>query len=253
MRQAITIPIYDTEGRPLDAGAVQERARLAEEAGLDGLWIEDVWEAGVWRPDPTEWLLPAAAGTSRIELGILDFQLASREPVESAHEIISLQALSDLRLTVGISGGTPQSHSAFGTDFDTRFARLHTNADVVRRLANGEIVGEASLETWPKVRDTLRIALSAVAPNSITRAATDYDAWIAPADNATAEESAERLAVYRAAGGARAIATAHVALVDAASRFAEFAQLGFDDAILVVGDWSPADLDALRQLAPVAS
>ncbi|MCU1477770.1 MAG: 5,10-methylene tetrahydromethanopterin reductase [Subtercola sp.] len=252
MRQGINLPINDAEGRPLDARAVQERARLAEEAGFDGLWIEDVWETGVWRPDPTEWLLPAAAGTSRIELGILDFQLAAREPVESAHELISLQALSDLRVTVGISGGTPQSHAALGTDFDTRFSRLHQNADVVRRLANGEIVGEASLETWPRVRNTLRIALSAVVENSIARSATDYDAWIAPTDEVPAEELRQRLAVYRAAGGARAIATAHVGLVDAAVRFAELAEFGFDDAILVVGDWTPAQLDTLGPPAVAA-
>jgi alkanesulfonate monooxygenase SsuD/methylene tetrahydromethanopterin reductase-like flavin-dependent oxidoreductase (luciferase family) len=253
MRQGINLPINDTEGRPLDARAVQERARLAEEAGFDGVWLEDLWTPGVWRPDPTEWLLPAAAGTSRIELGILDFQLASREPVEAAHELISLQALSGLRLTVGISGGTPHSHAVLGSEYSTRFSRLHENADTVRRLANGEVVGEASLETWPQVRGTLRIALSAVVENSISRSAGDYDAWIAPADDATTEELRQRLTVYRAAGGGRAIATAHVAIVDAAARFAELAELGFDDAVLVVGDWSPADLDALGALTLATS
>jgi alkanesulfonate monooxygenase SsuD/methylene tetrahydromethanopterin reductase-like flavin-dependent oxidoreductase (luciferase family) len=251
MKRGINLPIADAQGRPLDARAVEERARLAENAGFDGVWIEDVLEPGVWRPDPTEWLLPAAAGTSRIELGILDFQLAGREPVESAHELITLQALSDLRLTVGISGGTPQSHAVLGSEYDTRFTRLHENADVVRRLANGEIVGEASLETWPRVRNTLRIALSATNENSIERGAHDYDAWIAPADEATPEELRQRLALYRAAGGGRAIATAHADLADAAARFAELAGLGFDDAVLVIGDWGQADLDALRSLALV--
>jgi alkanesulfonate monooxygenase SsuD/methylene tetrahydromethanopterin reductase-like flavin-dependent oxidoreductase (luciferase family) len=245
MRRGINLPIADAEGRPLDAHAVEERARLAEGADFDSLWIEDVLKPGVWRPDPTEWLLPAAAGTSRIELGILDFQLAAREPVESAHELISLQALSDLRVTVGISGGTPQSHAVLGSEYDTRFGRLHENADIVRRLANGEVVGEASLETWPQVRGTLRIALSAAAENSIERSARDYDAWIAPADDASLEELRQRLLAYRSAGGGRAIAAAHVDLADAAARFAEFAELGFDDAVLLVGDWSPADLGTL--------
>jgi alkanesulfonate monooxygenase SsuD/methylene tetrahydromethanopterin reductase-like flavin-dependent oxidoreductase (luciferase family) len=250
MRLGINLPITDGAGHALDAAALRERARLAEDAGFDSVWIEDAIGSGSWRPDPTTWLVPAAAATSSIELGILDFLIAAREPVESGQELITLQALSDLRLTVGIGGGTPQANAALGSDFSTRFPRMHANANIVRRLADGEVVGEASLETWPKVRNTLRIALSAVVENSIVHGAEGYDAWISPSDGASEEELVQRLAAYRAAGGTRAIVTAHVAPADAPARLAELAGLGYDDAILILGDWTPADLDALRALVP---
>lgn len=247
MRIGINLPTTDGVGHALDARALRERARLAEEAGVDGIWIDDLIEPGVWHPDPTAWLLPAAAATSRVELGILDFAMAAREPVESAHEFVSLQALSDLRLTVGIEGDVRCPVLA-GHD-PQRSAKLHEHADVVRRLANGEVVGDASLETWPKVRGTLRLALGAAAEDLIVRAARDYDAWIACADDTALDDLEARLATYRAASGSRAIATVRVGLAAASARVAELAPYGFDDVVVMAGDWGIADDEALRALA----
>ncbi len=253
MRLGITLPILDRSGRPLDARGLEGRARAAEDAGLAGVWVEDVLEPGAWRPDPTEWLLPAAAVTERIELGVLGFQLAGREPVESAHEFISLQALSGLRLTVGVSGGTAASHAMLGSAFDERFTRLHEHADTVRRLAAGEVVGEASLETWPTVRGTLRMALHAENEGSIARGAREYDAWITSADDAAPVELGARLAAYRAARGSRAIVTVRTELGDAASHLADLAGLGFDDVILCASEWESSDRDALNALVAAAA
>lgn len=41
MRIGISMPFKDGDGRPLDAAGIAARAAMVEQAGLDGVWIQD--------------------------------------------------------------------------------------------------------------------------------------------------------------------------------------------------------------------
>lgn len=283
MRLGINLPYVDDAGRPLDARAVGDRARMVEDAGLDGIWLQDSMDPGTWRPDGLMWLLAAAATTSNVELGMAVFLLPIHDPVDSAQRFLTLQALSDDRLTVGVgTSSRPEAHNSMGTDYTTRFSRLYHDVDVIRRLSAGETVGAATLDPWERVTGGPRIALGAWhSEKSLQRAVRDFDGWICSAGRTSLELIREGLVAYRALGGRRAIvATTWVDLdapttplrddepftlrcdpEEAARRLALLAELGFDDVLLMYAggskgerrkqtDFTLADLQRIRALLP---
>ena len=44
------MPSKDSDDQPLDAAGVAARAAMVEQAGLDGVWIQDSMIPGVMRP-----------------------------------------------------------------------------------------------------------------------------------------------------------------------------------------------------------
>ena len=286
MRLGINMPYVDHDGNPLDAVGVGDRARMVEEAGLDGIWLQDSLDPGEWRPDPFLWLLAAAATTTRLELGTAVYLLPVHNPVDSAQRFLTLQALSNDRLTVGVgTGSRPQAHNTMGTDFATRFSRLYHDVDVVRRLSRGETVGEANLNPWSKVRGGPRIALGAWhSEKSLSRAARDFDGWICSASRTSLEVVREGITRYRELGGTRAIIASTWIDLDASTtkvndddpfslrcspedakrRLGILEELGFDDVTLMFGrgsagvrkrqmDYTFEDLVAIRKLLPADS
>src|SRR5215469_5473267 len=153
MRIAINMPLKDFEGNPLDAKGIMARARMVEEAGLDGIWMGDGISPNMTRPDALMWLLMAVAGTNTIEVGTSVLQVPLRNPVELAQRFLTLQALSRGRFTVGVGAGSTRSnHESVGVDFNQRFALLKDHMEVIRRLCAGETVGVANLNPWPSAK-----------------------------------------------------------------------------------------------------
>lgn len=255
MRVGINVPFTDDSGVPLDAAGVGRRARMVEEAGLDGIWLQDSMDPGHWRPDGLQWLLACAATTTRLELGTAVWLLPIHNPVDSAQRLLTLQALSNDRLTVGVGASSrPEAHDSMGTDFTQRFSKLYHDVDVVRRLSRGETVGNANLNPWDRFRPGPRIALGAWhSEKSLTRAARDFDGWICSAGRTSLTVMKEGLARYRDLGGERAIvATVFTDLEEpttdldpdgpfhlrcqpdeAARRLQLLADAGFDDVLIM--------------------
>jgi hypothetical protein len=78
-----------------------ECARLAEEAGWDGLFIGDA----IWCVDPMISLTAAAMVTSRIRLGTMIIPVPLRRPWKIASESTALDHLSGGRLILGLGTG----------------------------------------------------------------------------------------------------------------------------------------------------
>jgi len=78
-----------------------ECARLAEQAGWDGLFIGDA----IWCVDPIVSLTAAAMVTSRIRLGTLVIPMPLRRPWKVASESAALDNLSGGRLILGLATG----------------------------------------------------------------------------------------------------------------------------------------------------
>src|SRR5271169_4914715 len=97
-------------------------ARRIEAAGFPGIWVGD--SLGRGRPTLDPLIEPSvfAAVTERVELGITVLQLPLRNPIELAHRVQSVQALSGNRLRLGVgSGSTRADFELLGYDYDHRF------------------------------------------------------------------------------------------------------------------------------------
>jgi len=122
MQYAIFIPNFKCYG---EARVVAELARDAENAGWDGLFI---WDHVNRRPamgdvvDPWIALTAAAMLTERIRLGTMITPLPRRRPWNLARETVSLDRLSNGRVTlgVGIGSGRPMEWEDLGEETDPR-------------------------------------------------------------------------------------------------------------------------------------
>ena len=255
MRLGINMPFTGSAGEPLDAAGLMDRARMVEQAGLDGIWLQDSMIPGVMRPDALMWLLTAAAGTTTLELGTCIYIVPIHHPVDLAQRFLTLQALTNSRVTLGVgTGSRRESHESMGTDFDTRFSRLHSDMDTIRRLCAGETVGAANLNPWAEVRGGPRFALGAWhSETSLRRAATQFDGWLCSAGRTSFNTMKEAVKLYRDLGGTRAIVSTtwidlfaptekmtdddpyhlRCAPVEAADRLQRLVGLGFDDVLLM--------------------
>jgi alkanesulfonate monooxygenase SsuD/methylene tetrahydromethanopterin reductase-like flavin-dependent oxidoreductase (luciferase family) len=283
VRIGISMPFKDSDDQPLDAAGVAARAAMVEQAGLDGVWIQDSMIPGVMRPEPLLWLLPAAAATTNIEIGTSIFIVPLRHPVDLAQRFLTLRALTNDRFTAGVGAGSSKpSHDTMGVDFHDRFRLLHEEMDTIRRLCDGETVGAANLDPWPSVKGGPRFVIGAWhSETSLRRAVTEYDGWMCSAGRTNLETMAEAIKRYRALGGTRAmVSTCPLDLSaptqrmgdddpfnlmcdpkEAGRRLERLAALGFDDVLLVKRDHTgrtkmfETDLDAdeirqVRELLP---
>jgi probable F420-dependent oxidoreductase len=130
-------------GSSADPTTMVRRARLAEEAGFESLWVGDHIALPVDAPDPADQprieavvaLSFLAAATSRVRLGFGVIVLPQRQPVLLAKQVSSIDALSQGRLIVGVGAGylEPELH-ALGVALAERGARLDEYLAAMRSL-----------------------------------------------------------------------------------------------------------------------
>jgi YHS domain-containing protein len=274
MRFGINLPFKRQDGSALTVKDLMARANLIEDVGFDGIWVGDT--VGRWNTtgvDSLEWLLAAAAGTERIELGTAVLVVPLRHPVELAQRIMSLFALSGGRFSCAVgSGSLPLDFEAVGIEHSKRFKIFNQGVPTIKKLLNGETVGTANIHPWPDIVGKPRILVASWYNGTwIKRAAEEYDGWVASGLNSTFAELREGIKRYRDHGGKRAmVATVGVnfggtspklddytnfslrcSYDEARERVERLAQLGFDDLLLSAGtSYAPEDVpeDLLRQI-----
>ncbi len=279
MRLGINLPYRRADGSAPTAAELMARARLLEEIGFDGIWMGDTVGrfdfAGI---DTLEWLVAAAAGTERIELGTAIMQMPLRSPVEFAQRLMTLHALSGGRFVAGLgSGSTAKDFEAVGIDFTQRFKLLREGVATIKRLLDGETVDGTNIHPWPNVKGGPPIVIGAWGSGRwVRRAAQEYDGWMASGFNTSLNTLAEGIKHYREAGGTgrTVVATINVNLrtphepfdpdgrfnlncppEEARERLARVAELGFDTILCSRldysnEDWPESDLCELRSLLP---
>lgn len=106
LRSALWLPTFDDLADP---ATVARLAAEAEEAGWHGVFVWDrlSWPAPVRRvADPWITLAAVAAATERLRLGPMVTPLARRRPAKVARETVTLDRLSNGRLTLGVGLGS---------------------------------------------------------------------------------------------------------------------------------------------------
>ncbi len=143
MRYGLTLPITGVDG---DVRRLVDYARLAEDAGWDGVFLEDYilfWQ-GDQSPLYDPWLALAAIATSteRIRLGVTVTPLSRRRPWKVAREALTLDHLSRGRLILGFGVGDPHdaSFARFGEETNPRRRAelLDEGLDVLAGLLSGQ-------------------------------------------------------------------------------------------------------------------
>lgn len=122
---------------------IVRRALLAEDAGLDGVWVFDHFTALYGEPGGPSlegWTLLAglARETERVRLGTLVTGMTHRWPSVLAAEVVTVDHLSGGRVecAVGAAWNEPE-HRALGIDFPPvaeRMDRLEEGVQILRRL-----------------------------------------------------------------------------------------------------------------------
>jgi alkanesulfonate monooxygenase SsuD/methylene tetrahydromethanopterin reductase-like flavin-dependent oxidoreductase (luciferase family) len=272
MRLGIALPSSSPDGGPLTGAALIAAARAVERAGFDSLWCFDSIGRGFMIPDPLIAVSVAATATERLTLGTGILQVPLRRPVELAHRILTAHLICGDRLLLGVgAGSTKADFDAVGVDFDSRMRQMEDALALMRRLWRGEQVGAARLMPWPATLGGPKLLIGSWAGSKwISRAAKEFDGWIGSGARSSVAALGDGIRRFRAAGGARAIATNIHADLDApteplpddgpfhlrcdgktaAERLRWLAGLGYDDAVLVTRRFTDADLAALRALIP---
>jgi probable F420-dependent oxidoreductase len=172
-------------------------AKAADAAGWDGVFIWDhlafVWDAPA--ADPWVTLSAIAASTSRVRIGTAVTPLARRRPHVVAHELATLDRLSDGRVIFGAGlGGSPREFGSFGepTDPKIRAEMLDEGLELMRELWSGAPVThhgkhyavEGVTFAPPPVQERIPIWIGGNRPASLRRAAR-WDGWLADSADPT--------------------------------------------------------------------
>ncbi len=96
-------PEGESRGRTLSR--VIDYARQIERRGFPGIWVTDSLGRGRPTLDPLVALGALSVATQRVELGTAVLQVSLRHPIELAHRVQSVQALSGGRLRLGVGSG----------------------------------------------------------------------------------------------------------------------------------------------------
>ena len=272
-RFGISLPGGGATGAGLAPTAIAEAARQIEAVGFESAWVFDAIGRGSLLPDPLTSLAIAGTVTTKIELGTGILQVPLRNPVELAQRALTTHLTSGGRLRLGVgSGSTAGDFAALGLDFASRFRVLDQSLTTMKRLWNGEKVGEASLApVWPAAHGGPPILVGSWAGSKwIVRAAKEFDGWVGSGARSTWGLLKQGIARFRDLGGKRAVVTNVVVDLEqktaspagaddafdlkcprevARERLHHLCSLGFDDVVMVVRRHDAAYLKELRELA----
>lgn len=190
MKFGLVVPTYRSI---LDAGrTAPEMVAIAVEAerlGLDSVWVGDTLAKAPI--DPLTLLGAFAARTERVTLGTAALLPALRDPLLSANAILSLDLISQGRITLGVGAGfAGRSEPEFAftrVPWERRRARLDDIVALWRHVwsgGSGPFHGEVlHYDTLPEYPEPHRLGgppvwLAAFTPGALERAGRLYDGWL---------------------------------------------------------------------------
>jgi alkanesulfonate monooxygenase SsuD/methylene tetrahydromethanopterin reductase-like flavin-dependent oxidoreductase (luciferase family) len=186
---------------------ISEFARQVEARGFPGIWVGDSMGRGRPTLDSLQVLTALAAVTRQVELGIAVLQVPLRHPIELAHRVQTLQAMSNDRLILGVgSGSTSDDFALLGYDYDHRFRTFKNGLEIMKRVWNGEPVNGGTLSTWPGCKGGPPILIGAWrSPRWITYAAKEAQGWTPSGRFSSWDDLEHGMRIFREAGGTNAV------------------------------------------------
>jgi F420-dependent oxidoreductase-like protein len=164
-----------------------ELAVLADELGLDSVWISEAWGQ-----DAVSVLGLLAGKTERIALGSGLFQIPARPPTATAMAAASLDVISGGRFRLGLGVSGPQvSEGWYGVPFERPVSRTREYVEIVRMALARKTVrhegreyrvpldGAKPLKLLAKpVQARIPVYLGAVGPRAVEQVGEIADGWL---------------------------------------------------------------------------
>ena len=181
---------------PLDALVTRRVAERADRLGFSDLWVTENTLDHVYSLDPIVALTYAAAVTTRIGLGVAVVILPVHNPARLAHQIATLDFLSNGRAILGVGLGRPEHYGWFQVPQARRVRRFNEALEIIKRLwaeptvsYQGELLQleGATMPLKPVRKPHPPIWLGGGHPDSLQRAATVGDGWMGAGGSSTAE------------------------------------------------------------------
>ena len=194
------------EGRPA-AAPLLTLAEKAEGLGYDSLWIGDSILARP-RHDPITLMAAVAARTTKPEIGTAVLLPALRNPVVLAHQIATLDQISEGRiiLGMGIAADVPNIHAEFeacGVPWEKRVGRFLEGIRLCQALWTGKPVDwdgrwkveQGVIGPTPHRNGGPPVWGGGAVPGALKRVARNFDGWFPTGPDA--EGYGERLKEVR--------------------------------------------------------
>jgi alkanesulfonate monooxygenase SsuD/methylene tetrahydromethanopterin reductase-like flavin-dependent oxidoreductase (luciferase family) len=201
------------DGRP-ETGPMLELATRAEAIGFDSIWVGDSLLARP-RHEPLTLLAGVAGRVPRVQIGTAVLLPALRNPVLLAHQVATLDQVSEGRLIlgVGIAADRPNIRAEFtaaGVPFEKRVGRMMEGLRLCKALWSGQPVDwdgrwrveQGTLAPTPYRPEGPPLWIGGNLKASLDRAGRSFDGWfpIAPAPDLFATQWADIKQAARDAG-----------------------------------------------------
>jgi probable F420-dependent oxidoreductase len=179
----------------LDAAVVRQVAERADALGFRDLWVTENTLDHVFCLDSVVALTYAAAVTTRIRLGVAVMVLPLHHPVHVAHQMATLDYLSNGRAILGVGLGRDNHYAEFQIPRERRVLRFRECVELIRALwtqpkvdFDGSIfqLHGAVMTLKPVQRPRPPIWLGGDHPDALRRAATIADGWTGSGSSTTA-------------------------------------------------------------------
>jgi probable F420-dependent oxidoreductase len=205
MKFGISLPQAFPAGR-VDHHHVRDYVRRAETLGFMDGWLTE----GILNPnfylEPVTYLAYLASVTEKLRLAVAVIILNTRNPVQLAKALATVDQLSGGRVTAGIGLGTgTANYPAFGVGQERRVARFEEGLRVMKALWTEEratLAGDfwkldrTPMEPKPVQKPHIPIIFGGHSAPALRRAVRMGDGWMA-AGSTSMEESLSQLAEIR--------------------------------------------------------
>jgi probable F420-dependent oxidoreductase len=180
---------------PIDVAAVRQVAQRADALAFHDLWVTENTLDHVFCLDSVAALTYAAAVTTRIRLGVSVMVLPLHHPVHVAHQMATLDYLSNGRAILGAGLGRDSHYAEFQIPRERRVLRFRECVDVIKALwtdsevnFNGKIfqLHGAVIKLKPVQQPRPPIWLGGNHPDAIRRAVNIADGWMGSGASSTA-------------------------------------------------------------------
>jgi probable F420-dependent oxidoreductase len=205
LRLGIALPQTLPEAR-VDHAYLRDYVRQAEAMGFEDGWLTENILSPYFQLEPLTYLSYLAAITERIRLGVAVVILNTRNPVQLAKALATLDQLSNGRVILGVGlGAGSQNYAAFGVPAERRVTRFEEAVKVMKALwtvQSATVAGEfwrlenARMQPKPVQKPHVPIVFGGHSEKALRRAVRMGDGWMA-AGSVSTEQSIDSLKQIR--------------------------------------------------------
>jgi probable F420-dependent oxidoreductase len=192
---ALGISLPHRSPDPVDMPAVRQVAQRAEALGFRDLWVTENTLDHVFCFDAVVVLTYAAAVTTTIRVGVAVMVLPVHDPIHVAHQIATLDYVSDGRAILGVGLGREHHYTRFRVPKEHRVRRFREGLELIKALwtepkvnYRGSIfqLEGGTMAPKPVQKPHPPIWLGGDHPDVLRRAATIADGWMGSGGSSTA-------------------------------------------------------------------